>query len=95
MRIGGEDIPRRVHLLGVGLALVALGLVFTDWMLTPPPGVTAANVERIWPGMTVEAVAVIFGREVPGGLPLGEAELCLAYRGGEGRAFVYLIVTAE
>ena len=37
-------MPRRVYLLGVGLALVALALVITDWALTPPfePGVTEA-----------------------------------------------------
>ena len=33
-------MPRRVYLLGVGLALVALALAVTDWALSLQPGVT-------------------------------------------------------
>ncbi len=51
----------RVYLAGVGLALVALGLGFTDWALTPPPGVSAANVRRIRSGMTLAEVEGILG----------------------------------
>ena len=36
-------MPRRVYLLGVGLALVALALAFTDWALSLRPGVAAAH----------------------------------------------------
>ena len=36
-------MSRRVYLLGVGLALVALGLALTDWALSLQPGVTEAN----------------------------------------------------
>jgi hypothetical protein len=54
-------MPRCVYLLGVGLALVALALAVTDWMLTPPPGVTEANVKRIRPGMTLAEVESILG----------------------------------
>jgi hypothetical protein len=54
-------MPRRVYLLGVGLALVALGLAVTDWALSLRPGVTEANVRRVKPGMTVREVEQIFG----------------------------------
>src|SRR5262245_41196658 len=36
-------MPRRVYLLGVGLALVALALAFTDWALSLRPGVTESG----------------------------------------------------
>ena len=54
-------MPRRVYLLGVGLALVALALAFTDWALSFQPGVTEANVKRIKPGMTMREVEGILG----------------------------------
>ena len=54
-------VSRRVYLLGVGLALVALGLAFTDWALSFQPGVTEMNVRRIRPGMTLAEVEAIFG----------------------------------
>jgi hypothetical protein len=52
-----------VYLLGVGLALVALALAFTDWVMMAPsaPGVTEANVRHIRPGMTVEQVEALLG----------------------------------
>src|SRR5262249_16089417 len=52
-------MPKRVYLLGVGVALVALGLVLTDELLSLGPGVTQANVERIRAGMTREEVTAI------------------------------------
>jgi hypothetical protein len=55
-------MSRRVYLLGVGLALLALGLAFTDWALSLQPGVTEANVKRIRVGMTLAEVEAIFGR---------------------------------
>ena len=54
-------MSRRVFLLGVGLALVALGLAFTDWALSLQPGVTEANVKRIRPGMALEEVEALLG----------------------------------
>ena len=54
-------MSRRVFLLGVGLALVALALAFTDWTLSLQPGVTEANVKRIRPGMTLAEVKAILG----------------------------------
>jgi hypothetical protein len=54
-------MSRRVYLLGVGLALVALALAFTDWALSLRPGVTESNVRRIRPGMTLEQVESILG----------------------------------
>ena len=54
-------MPRRVYVLGVGLALVALGLAFTDWALSLRPGVTEANVKRIRPGMTLGEVEALLG----------------------------------
>ena len=37
-------MSRRIYLLGVGLALVALALAVTDWALGLPPEVTEANL---------------------------------------------------
>ena len=54
-------MSRRVYLLGVGLALVALGLAFTDWALSLRPGVTEANARRIRPGMTLAEVEGLLG----------------------------------
>jgi hypothetical protein len=45
-------MSRGVFLLGVGVALVALGLAVTDWALSLLPGVTEANTRRIRVGMT-------------------------------------------
>jgi hypothetical protein len=52
-------MSRRVYLLGVGLALVALALAFTDWMLSLQPGLTKANMRRIRVGMTLEEVKAL------------------------------------
>jgi hypothetical protein len=54
-------MSRRVFLLGVGLALVALALAFTDWALSLRPGVTEANVRRIRQGMTELEVRALLG----------------------------------
>jgi hypothetical protein len=54
-------MSRRVYLLGIGLALVALALAVTDWALSLQPGVTEANVRRIRLGMTLEQVEAILG----------------------------------
>ena len=53
-------MSRRVYLLGLGLALVALAFVVTDALLWEP-GVTEANVKRIRPGMTLEQVERLLG----------------------------------
>jgi hypothetical protein len=55
-------MPRRVYLLGVGLALVALALAVTDWALSLRPGVTEANVRRIQTGMTRQQAEPFLGR---------------------------------
>jgi hypothetical protein len=79
-------MPRRVYLLGLGLALVALALAFTDWLLTPPlsPGVTEANAKRIRVGMTLAEVEAIFGR--PSNNHPGSVEVSL---GSEPRRYRY------
>ncbi len=51
----------RVYLLGVGIALVALALGFTDWALALRPGITEANARRVRPGMTMAEVRQLFG----------------------------------
>ena len=66
-------MSRRVYLLGVGLALVALAFVVTDALLWRP-GVTEANVRRIRPGMKRTEVEAVLGRQnggtiIMGGLP--------------------------
>jgi hypothetical protein len=55
-------MSRRVYLLGVGLALVALALAFTDWALSLQPGVTEANSRRIRAGMSLAEVESLLGR---------------------------------
>jgi hypothetical protein len=54
-------MSRRVFLLGVGLALVALALALTGVVMGPTPGVTEANARRILPGMTPREVEAILG----------------------------------
>ena len=54
-------MSRRVFLLGVAIAMVALVFAATDAALVPAPGVTEANVRRIKPGMTLREVEAILG----------------------------------
>ena len=76
-------MSRRVYLLGVGLALVALGLAFAHWLL--PPTVTPALVKRVRPGMTVREVEALFGR------PAGPLRFnVLQWDGPDGAALVFL-----
>jgi hypothetical protein len=56
-------MSKRVFLLGVGIALLGVGLAFTDWVLSLRPGVTEANVKRIKPGMRLDEVRAILGSE--------------------------------
>jgi hypothetical protein len=51
----------RVYLLGVGLVLVALAFIVTDAALGPRPGVTEANVRRMWRGMTRQEATRLLG----------------------------------
>jgi hypothetical protein len=93
-------MSRRVYWLGVGLALVALGLAFTDWALGPQPGVTHANVKRIKTGMTLSEVKAVLGPHPYEDNPLALEELTrqrhelgiggLVWRGTEGSALVWL-----
>jgi hypothetical protein len=53
-------MPRRVYLLGVGLALVAGAFLLTDALLRRP-GVTEVNVRRIRVGMTLAEVEALLG----------------------------------
>jgi hypothetical protein len=55
-------MPRSVFLLGIGLCLIALALITTDWLLGLQPGVTEANVKRIRKGMGEEEVGANLGR---------------------------------
>jgi hypothetical protein len=54
-------MSRQTYLLGVGMLLVTGALVGTDALLWEP-GVTAANVRRIRPGMTAREVEAILGK---------------------------------
>jgi len=51
----------RVYLLGVGIVLIGAGFMTTNWLLTPPPGVTMANLPRIRPGMGLAEVESLLG----------------------------------
>jgi hypothetical protein len=62
-------MSRRVYLLGVGLALVALAFAATDSLLTPPPGVTEANCRRIRVGMLRAEIERLLGGH---GISLGK-----------------------
>src|SRR5690348_1925934 len=92
-------MSRRVYLLGVGLALVAVALAFTDWALGPRPGVTEVNVRRIRPGMTLAEVEALFGvagnyyesprlKEAPPGLPKVDPRMWRVWMGEGGLASV-------
>jgi hypothetical protein len=83
-------MSRRVYLLGVGLALVALALAFTDWALSLRPGVTEVNVRRVKPGMTLAEVEAIFGcRWRAGFINNGSpAEVSFEWEGARGAAAV-------
>jgi hypothetical protein len=103
-------MSRRVYLLGVGLALVALALAVTDWALSLRPGVTEANVRRIRVGMTLAEVEGILGgpgRPLPPSRPFcapykwsGDAGLATVVMGMEGDesrlrvAFAYWLQSA-
>jgi hypothetical protein len=54
-------MSRGVFLLGVGVALVALGLSATDRALSLLPGITEANTRRICVGMTLFEVETKLG----------------------------------
>jgi hypothetical protein len=85
-------MSRRVYLLGLGAALVALALAFTDRALSLRPGVTEANVKRIRAGMTLGQVNALLGSRPtdrlsvmgPGGPPF-----TYVWKGPAGMALVY------
>ena len=84
-------MSRRVYLLGVGLALVALALAFTDWALSLRPGVTEANVRRIREGMTMKEVELILGGRGEWwmeGTTCQRRDALWAWIGPHGRVFV-------
>jgi hypothetical protein len=54
-------MSKRVFLLGVGLAVVALAFLLTEELLWQP-GITGASVRRVRPGMTLQEVKAIFGQ---------------------------------
>jgi hypothetical protein len=96
-------MPRRVYLLGLGLALAALA--FTDWALSFQHGVTDANVRRIRPGMSLKEVKRIFGHAANFELasPVGDLFARPWYRkwygnGGEARLVFdahYRVISAK
>jgi hypothetical protein len=54
-------MSRRVFLLGVGIVLVALVFVGTDWALGLLPGITKTNAQRIRARMTFQEVEDLLG----------------------------------
>jgi hypothetical protein len=88
-------MPRRVYLLGVGLALVALAFAFTDWALSLQPGVTEANVKRVRAGMMLAEVEALFGRKADDRIGLGRRNLAgpwetADWEGEDGQVLVLL-----
>jgi hypothetical protein len=55
-------MSKQVYRLGIAVALVSLGFVVTNQLLTPPPGVTEVNVKRLRPGMTLDQIEAILGQ---------------------------------
>jgi hypothetical protein len=54
-------MPRLTYFAGLALLAVAGAFLLTDRLLTPPPGVTEANVKRIREGMRLAEVEAILG----------------------------------
>ncbi|MCI0459976.1 MAG: hypothetical protein L0Z62_23745, partial [Gemmataceae bacterium] len=77
----GEVMSKRVYLLGVGLALVALAFLITDAATRPRQGPTEANLRRVRAGMTLAEVQAILG-------PQGQ--VCYAPGASGSRGGVYL-----
>ena len=100
-------MSRRLYLLGVGIALVALGLALADWVLSLQPGVTEANTRRIRPGMTFAEVEALLGpflthcadtlgnrvaaREIIRSVSTDHGEAGLLWDGEHGRAVVHFV----
>src|SRR5262245_56401828 len=87
------DMSKRVYLLGVGIALLGVGLTVTDWVLSLRPGVTEANVKRIRAGMTVREVEALLGcRAAP--MTVSDKDFPLpnicVQEGDEGWALIYV-----
>jgi hypothetical protein len=84
-------MSKRVYLLCLGIA--AVGLAFTNWVLSLRPGVTDANLKQVRAGMTMQEVEALLGG--PG------VRVCRAansasmsedfyWEGDEGRAWISL-----
>jgi hypothetical protein len=80
-------MSRRVYLLGIGIALVALAFVLTDALLWEP-GITEANVRRVRVGMTLADVQALFGDEPEMELG-GDGTQSLRWWSEQGAAWVH------
>jgi hypothetical protein len=67
-------MSRRVFLLGVGLAAVALAFVVTDSVIGRAPGVTETNARRLRAGMSLEEIEAILGDFSPWQTYAGEVD---------------------
>ena len=65
---------RRALLWLFGLALVALALLLTDWLLWQP-GLTEDNVRRLRPGMTLAEVEALLGGPATETIEIGRAHV--------------------
>jgi hypothetical protein len=54
-------MSRGAYRLGVGIVVVALAFLLTDWALAPPRGVSRANAWRVRKEMTVQQVERLLG----------------------------------
>jgi hypothetical protein len=90
---------RQLAWVGVALCLVALALGVTVRVLEPPPGVTAANVLRIRPGMRPDVVERILGSCHIGGpaagSPDGKGARVWVIPGGKWKAVVVVYSDAN
>jgi hypothetical protein len=88
-------MSRRVYLLGLGLALVALALAFTDWTLSLRPGVSEANARRIRLGMSLSEVERILGRPPDGESVMPLRGVGSAFHWGDGATGTILVQLDE
>jgi hypothetical protein len=73
--------------VGVGLFLVLLALLLTNWVMSGAPGEMETKARLVRPGMTFNTAEKILGQPSPGG-GVESGEATLVYAGEDGRVVV-------